>query len=128
VNKTLRILALAATLLSLPALAGASDTKTFTVTVSGAESVEINTGTAPLTATYDPNPDGSSSDNCSVVDRFCAWYPTIIYSTNYLTNRQLVATATVTVPAGVGSILSVELAKQGEPYDNPSCYLSHFLS
>ena len=40
-NKTLRILALVATLLSLPALADASDTKTFTVTVTGAESVTI---------------------------------------------------------------------------------------
>ncbi len=113
-NKTLRILALVATLLSLPALADASDTKTFTITVTGAESVTIDTGTADLTATYDPNPGGSSSANCSVVDRFCAWYPTIIYSTNYATNRQLVATATVSNP-----ILSVELAKQGAPYDNP---------
>jgi hypothetical protein len=113
VNKTLRILALAATLLSLPALADVDDTKTFTVTVTGAESVTIDTGTASLTATYDPNPDGSSSSNCSVVDRFCAWYPTILYSTNYATNRQLVATATVSDP-----ILSVELEKQSG-YLNP---------
>ncbi len=107
-NKTLRILALVATLLSLPALADASDTKTFTVTVTGVESVTIDTGTAPLTVSY------SDTTYCSAVDRFCAWYPTIIYSTNYATNRQLVATATVSDP-----ILSVELAKQGEPYDNP---------
>jgi len=116
VNKTLRILALVAMLLSLPALADASDSKTFTVTVSGAESVTIDTGGADLTATYDPNPGGSSSSNCSVVDRFCAWYPTIIYSTNYTTNRQLVATATVSGP--VSSILSVELEKQSA-YPNP---------
>ncbi|RTH07696.1 hypothetical protein CSW47_01225 [Thermus scotoductus] len=51
---------------------------------------------------------------CSAVDRFCAWYPTIIYSTNYTTNRQLVARATVS-----DLVLSVELAKQGAPYDNP---------
>ncbi|MDT7909908.1 MAG: hypothetical protein RQ912_08245 [Thermus sp.] len=107
VNKTLRILALVATLLSLPALADASDTKTFTVTVTGAESVTIDTGTAPLTVSY------SDTTYCSAVDRFCAWYPTIIYSTNYATNRQLVATATVSDP-----ILSVELAKQSA-YPNP---------
>jgi hypothetical protein len=107
-NKTLRILALVATLLSLPALADASDQKTFTVTVVGAESVTFDTGAAPLTVSY------SNSTYCSAVDRFCAWYPTIIYSTNYATNRQLVATATVSAP-----ILSVELAKQGAPYDNP---------
>ena len=112
-NKTLRILALVATLLSLPALADASDQKTFTVTVTGAESVTIDTGGADLTATYDPNPGGSSSSNCSVVDRFCAWYPTIIYSTNYATNRQLVATATVSDP-----VLSVELEKQSA-YPDP---------
>jgi hypothetical protein len=108
VNKTLRILALVATLLSLPALADASDQKTFTVTVSGVESVTIDTGTASLSVSY------SDTTYCSAVDRFCAWYPTIIYSTNYTTNRQLVATATVSNP-----ILSVELAKQEEPYDNP---------
>jgi hypothetical protein len=108
VNKTLRILALVATLLSLPALADADDQKTFTVTVSGTESVTIDTGTAPLTVSY------SDTTYCSAVDRFCAWHPTIIYSTNYATNRQLVATATVSNP-----ILSVELAKQGEPYNNP---------
>jgi hypothetical protein len=107
VNKTLRILALVATLLSLPALADASDTKTFTVTVSGLESVTIDTGTAPLTVSY------SDSTYCSAADRFCAWYPTIIYSTNYATNRQLVATATVSDP-----ILSVELAKQ-DAYPDP---------
>ena len=107
-NKTLRILALVATLLSLPALADASDTKTFTVTVTGTESVTIDTGPAPLTVSY------SDTTYCSAVDRFCAWYPTIIYSTNYATNRQLVATATVSDP-----ILSVELAKQGAPYNNP---------
>jgi len=107
VNKTLRILALVATLLSLPALADASDTKTFTVTVSGVESVTIDTGTAPLTVSY------SDSTYCSAVDRFCAWYPTIIYSTNYTTNRQLVATATVSNP-----ILSVELEKQSA-YPDP---------
>ena len=106
-NKTLRILALVATLLSLPALADASDTKTFTVTVSGTESVTIDTGAAPLTVSY------SDTTYCSAVDRFCAWYPTIIYSTNYATNRQLVATATVSDP-----ILSVELAKQSA-YPNP---------
>ena len=51
---------------------------------------------------------------CSAVDRFCAWYPTIIYETNYTTNRKLVASASVTVPTGVDpSILSVELAKNG---------------
>jgi len=108
VNKTLRILALVAMLLSLPALADADDTKTFTVTVTGTESVTIDTGAAPLTVSY------SDTTYCSAVDRFCAWYPTIIYSTNYATNRQLVATATVSNP-----ILSVELAKQGAPYDNP---------
>jgi len=107
VNKTLRILALVATLLSLPALADASDTKTFTVTVTGVESVTIDTGTAPLTVDY------SDTTYCSAVDRFCAWYPTIIYSTNYATNRQLVATATVSDP-----ILSVELEKQSA-FPNP---------
>jgi hypothetical protein len=107
VNKTLRILALVAMLLSLPALADASDQKTFTVTVSGVESVTIDTGAAPLTVSY------SDTTYCSAVDRFCAWYPTIIYSTNYTTNRQLVATATVSDP-----ILSVELEKQSA-YPNP---------
>jgi hypothetical protein len=107
VNKTLRILALVATLLSLPALADASDTKTFTVTVSGVESVTIDTGSASLTVSY------SDTTYCSAADRFCAWYPTIIYSTNYATNRQLVATATVSDP-----ILSVELEKQSG-YPNP---------
>jgi len=108
VNKTLRILAFVAMLLSLPALADASDSKTFTVTVSGLESVTIDTGTAPLTVNY-----YSDTTYCSAVDRFCAWYPTIIYSTNYTTNRQLVATATVSDP-----ILSVELEKQSA-YPNP---------
>jgi hypothetical protein len=106
-NKTLRILALVATLLSLPALADASGTETFTVTVTGTESVTIDTGTAPLTVSY------SDTTYCSAVDRFCAWYPTIIYSTNYTTNRQLVAKATVSDP-----ILSVELEKQSA-YPNP---------
>ncbi len=108
VNKTLRILALVATLLSLPALADASDTKTFTVTVSGVESVTIDTGGALLTVDYN-----NSGGICSPTDRFCAWYPTIIYSTNYATNRQLVATATVS-----DTILSVELEKQSA-YPNP---------
>ncbi len=107
-NKTLRILALVATLLSLPALADASDTKTFTITVTGVESVTIDTGSAPLTVDY-----YSDTAHCSAVDRFCAWYPTIIYSTNYATNRQLVATATVSDP-----ILSVELEKQSA-FPNP---------
>jgi len=90
VNKTLRILALVATLLSLPALADANDSKTFMVTLSTAETVTIDTGTASLTVNY------NSSSTCSTASLFCAWYPTVIYSTNYATNRQLVATPTVT--------------------------------
>lgn len=106
-NKTLRILALVATLMSIPALADANDSKNFVVTVSGAESVTIDTGTASLTVIY------NSSTTCSTSSLFCAWYPSIAYSTNYGTNRQLVATATVTDP-----ILSVELEKQSA-YPNP---------
>ncbi|MGC8876360.1 hypothetical protein [Thermus sp.] len=93
------LLALAGLLAGL-ALADASDTKTFTVTVTGSESVTIDTGTASLTVDY-------SSSTCSTVDRFCAWYPTIIYETNYATNRKLVASATTSHP-----ILSVVLEKQ----------------
>ncbi len=89
------------------ALADATDSKTFTVTVSGTESVQIDTGTAPLTVDY------SNTTYCSSADRFCAWYPTVIYSTNYATNRKLVASATTTSP-----ILSVVLEKQ-ESYPNP---------
>ncbi|MFN4073360.1 MAG: hypothetical protein ACK4G4_08115 [Thermus sp.] len=57
--------------------------------------------------------DFGSSDRCSVVDRFCAWYPTVIYSTNYTTNRKLVANATTSHP-----ILSVILEKQAA-YPDP---------
>ncbi|WP_347241163.1 hypothetical protein [Thermus sp.] len=101
------LLALAGLLAGL-ALADASDTKTFTVTVTGSESVTIDTGTASLTVDY-------SSSTCSTVDRFCAWYPTIIYETNYATNRKLVASATTSHP-----ILSVVLEKQtAAAYANP---------
>lgn len=99
------ILVLGALALGL-ALADASDSKTFTVTVAGMESVQIDTGNNPLTVDY-------SSNACSQVDRFCAWYPTIIYSTNYTTNRKLVASATVS-----DNILSVVLEKQAA-YPNP---------
>ncbi|MGC8967955.1 MAG: hypothetical protein ACP5JV_06480 [Thermus sp.] len=100
------LLALASLLAGL-ALADASATKTFTVTVTGSESVTIDIDPAILTVDY-------SSSTCSAVDRFCAWYPTIIYETNYATNRKLVASATTSHP-----ILSVVLEKQGSPYDNP---------
>uniref|UniRef100_A0A7V4AKZ8 Uncharacterized protein n=1 Tax=Thermus tengchongensis TaxID=1214928 RepID=A0A7V4AKZ8_9DEIN len=96
-----RILSAAALLLAGLALADAQDSKTFTVTVSGVESVQIDTGNVPLTVDY------ATSSQCSVVDRFCAWYPTIIYSTNYTTNRKLVAKASTSDP-----ILSVVLEKQ----------------
>jgi len=106
-KRLLRLLTLVGAALGL-ALADATDSKTFTVTVSGTESVQIDTGGAPLTVDY------SNTTYCSAVDRFCAWYPTVIYSTNYATNRKLVASATTTSP-----ILSVVLEKQGPPYDNP---------
>ncbi len=107
-KRLLRLLTLVGAALGL-ALADASDSKTFTVTVSGTESVQIDTGTASLTVDY------SNSTYCSAVDRFCAWYPTVIYSTNYATNRKLVASATTTSP-----ILSVVLEKQvGTQYENP---------
>lgn len=89
------------------ALADASGTRSFTVTVQGEESVIIDTGNAPLSVIY------NTSSTCSVADRFCAWYPTILYSTNYATNRKLVASATTT-----DSILSVVLEKQSA-YPNP---------
>lgn len=91
------------------ALAQASDTQDFTVNVSGAESVTIDVGSALTTVNYN-----TDTTYCSPVDRFCNWYPTIIYDTNYTTNRKLVASATTSDP-----ILSVQLIKQGPPYDNP---------
>jgi hypothetical protein len=106
-KRLLQLLTLVGAALGL-ALANASDDETFTVTVSGTESVQIDTGGAPLTVDY------SNTTYCSAVDRFCAWYPTVIYSTNYGTNRKLVARATTNSP-----ILCVVLEKQGPPYDNP---------
>lgn len=99
-RKVLRLLALVLASLGL-ALADANDSKTFTVTVAATESVTIDTGAASLSVDY------SDTTYCSAADRFCAWYPTVIYSTNYTTNRKLVASATTT-----SSILSVVLEKQ----------------
>ncbi|MCS6869776.1 hypothetical protein, partial [Thermus sp.] len=103
-----KVMVLAALLLSGPALADASDSETFTVTVSGVESVNIDLGTTPTTVDYH-----NSGGRCSTSDRFCAWYPTVLYSTNYATNRKLVAKATSSSP-----ILSVVLEKQSA-YPNP---------
>lgn len=106
-GKPWTVLALAALLLGGPALANASDSETFTVTVSGVESVDIQ---VPSSTTVDYHNSGGI---CSPVDRFCAWYPTVLYSTNYTTNRKLVARATTSSP-----ILSVVLEKQ-QAYPNP---------
>ncbi|MFN3369585.1 MAG: hypothetical protein ACK4ZX_09365, partial [Thermus sp.] len=103
-----RLSVLAVALLGL-ALGNANDSEIFTITVQGVESVNIDLGTASNTVDFH-----SSGGQCSVGDNFCAWYPFVIYSTNYSTNRKLVANATTSDP-----ILSVILEKQGSPYDNP---------
>ena len=96
-----RILSAAALLLAGLALADAQDSKTFTVTVNIEESVQIDTGAAPLTVDY------LHSSQCSVAQSYCSWSPTIIYTTTYATNRKLVAKASTSDP-----ILSVVLEKQ----------------
>ncbi len=95
---TMQLLVLTASLWGL-ALADASDSKTFTVTVPGTEWVSIDTGSASLSVDY--------SKYCSAAGLSCTWYSTITYSTNYTTNRKLVASATTTSP-----ILSVVLQKR----------------
>lgn len=105
-NKALRLLVATAAVLMGLALANASDSETYTVTVSGVESVKIDTPNEPNSLTVDYY---NSGGQCSTVasDRFCAWYPTISYSTNYTTNRKLVARV-----SNVTSGLSVILEKQ----------------
>lgn len=110
-NKALRLLMATAAVLMGLALANASDSETYTVTVSGVESVRIDTPGEPNSLTV----DYYTSNQCSTVasDRFCAWYPTISYSTNYTTNRKLVASV-----SNVSSGLSVILEKQSA-YPDP---------
>lgn len=110
-NKALRLLMATAAVLMGLALANASDSETYTVTVSGMERVRIDTPGEPNSLTV----DYYTSNQCSAVasDRFCAWYPTISYFTNYTTNRKLVASV-----SNVSSGLSVILEKQST-YPNP---------
>ncbi|WP_105318170.1 hypothetical protein [Thermus tenuipuniceus] len=84
------------------ALADASDSKTFTVTVTAVESVQIvaslteidfdNTTTADG---YRVCANGARNQQGVWIKPFCGVYPTINYSTNYSSNRQLLAKATV---------------------------------
>ena len=103
-----RILSAAALLLAGLALGNASDSKTFTVTVSGLENVQI---IAPLTEIdfftttsggYRVCADGSRDTSTSTwIKPYCGVYPTIQYSTNYASNRKLVAKASASGPAPV---------------------------
>ena len=108
------VIGLLGMLLSTLALASASASQTFQITVDGLESVSIDLGqTSPQVDYY------NSNGLCSVTDRFCAWYPTILYSTNYASDRKLVAKATITNPNSSYTTLTVVLEKQSAPYDSP---------
>lgn len=92
---------LIAFLLSI-ALANASDSQTFQIIVTASESINIDIGNAPMTRQY------FSDNDCNTNARHCNWYPWISYSTNYITNRKIVAKATTNGPL---PILQVSLEK-----------------
>lgn len=119
-NKALRLLMATAAVLMGLALANASDSETYTVTVSGVESVRIDTPGEPNSLIV----DYYTSKECSTVasGRFCAWSPTISYSTNYTTNRKLVARV-----SNVSSGLSVILEKEKQSAEKQSAYPDPFV-